>query len=172
MSKRNPLYSTVRAMPPTCASCSTTRTGRPWVTSWYAAVRPAGPAPMIMTGADFARGAVSSGSRGGSGWTVISLRVAAQKSDQEKRVVPRYVSRRRVTFPQLGAHRDRGHDQRELRRRPPLRDREHARGECEEHQHDRASHRLVAGERRHQPEPHAAALSPESERARSVRFGT
>src|SRR5688572_32012862 len=51
MSNLKPLYSTLRARPPTCASCSRTTTGTPRRVSSYAAVRPAGPAPMTTTGA-------------------------------------------------------------------------------------------------------------------------
>src|SRR6188508_906636 len=46
MSKRNPLYSTVRAMPPTCPSFSRTMGERPRRARTYAAVSPAGPPPM------------------------------------------------------------------------------------------------------------------------------
>ena|ERR1700733_6711292 len=49
MSKRKPLYSTVRASPPTTASCSSTTHPTPKFDSSYAAVNPAGPAPRITT---------------------------------------------------------------------------------------------------------------------------
>ena len=47
MSKRQPSRSTVRLIPPTTSSASKTRTGSPCRSSSYAAVSPAGPAPMI-----------------------------------------------------------------------------------------------------------------------------
>ena len=49
ISKRNPLYSTVRARPPTVLSASSTVTWWPLPARRYAAVRPAGPAPQITT---------------------------------------------------------------------------------------------------------------------------
>src|SRR5580700_4654002 len=49
MSKRKPLCSTVRASPPTIASCSSTTHPNPKFDSSYAAVNPAGPAPRITT---------------------------------------------------------------------------------------------------------------------------
>src|SRR5688500_13741322 len=49
MSNRNPLYSTVRARPPTSLSFSRITTGTPRVVSSYPAARPAGPAPITTT---------------------------------------------------------------------------------------------------------------------------
>ena len=50
MSKRQPSRSTVRLMPPTTESASRTVDVAPRLVSMYAAVRPAGPAPMMTTG--------------------------------------------------------------------------------------------------------------------------
>jgi len=56
MSKRQPSRSAVRLMPPTIASPSSTVTGTLRWTSCYAAVSPAGPAPMAtMFGGFFTR---------------------------------------------------------------------------------------------------------------------
>ena len=49
MSKRHPSRSTVRLIPPTTESASRTVAVAPALESMYAAVRPAGPAPMITT---------------------------------------------------------------------------------------------------------------------------
>src|SRR5215831_8125900 len=49
MSKRHPSRSAVRLMPPTTVSASRTVDVTPRLVSTYAAVRPAGPAPMMTT---------------------------------------------------------------------------------------------------------------------------
>src|SRR3954447_608437 len=49
MSKRQPSRSAVRLMPPTTLSPSRTVEAMPDLLSWYAAVRPAGPAPTMTT---------------------------------------------------------------------------------------------------------------------------
>src|ERR1051326_4664340 len=51
MSKRNPWWRIVWARPPTCVSCSKTIVGTPRRVRSYAAVSPAGPAPITTTGA-------------------------------------------------------------------------------------------------------------------------
>src|ERR687888_11661 len=115
MSKRKPLYSTVRAMPPTCESFSNTWTGCPCAASRYAAVRPAGPAPMTTWGAR----------EDDSDMRVAAHAVAAQEANEEERVVPGHVSSRCVNLPQLRADRDRSDHERELGRRAALGDAEH-----------------------------------------------
>src|SRR5919198_962027 len=161
MSKRKPLYSTVRAMPPTCESFSNTWTGCPCAASRYAAVRPAGPAPMTTWGAR----------EDDSDMRVAAHAVAAQEANEEERVVPGHVSSRCVNLPQLRADRDRSDHERELGRRAALGDAEHRGREQDEREHDGTRHRLAGHNRRHQPAADAAALAPESERARAVRFG-
>ena len=47
MSKRHPSRTTVWEMPPISPVASTTVLATPCFANWYAAVRPAGPAPMI-----------------------------------------------------------------------------------------------------------------------------
>src|SRR5262249_21734012 len=63
MSKRQPSRTAVRLIPPTTASDSSTVGATPRFVSMYAAVSPAGPAPMMTT----------SCSADGSGWGVGSL---------------------------------------------------------------------------------------------------
>src|SRR5680860_583963 len=49
MSKRQPSRCAVRLIPPTTVSASRIVDARPCLLNWYAAVRPAGPAPMMRT---------------------------------------------------------------------------------------------------------------------------
>src|SRR5262245_61318454 len=53
MSKRHPLRTAVRLIPPTTLSASRTVGATPRLVSMYAAVRPAGPAPMMTTSWSF-----------------------------------------------------------------------------------------------------------------------
>ena len=75
MSKRQPSRTTVRLMPPTTSSASSTVGATPRLVSMYAAVRPAGPAPMMTTscsargfglGGGFTHGAPSGKGRRGA----------------------------------------------------------------------------------------------------------
>ena len=67
-SKRHPSRSTVREIPPTTSSASSTTGRRPARTNSYAAVSPAGPAPMTTTSS--ARSPTKPAKSGSSGFSV------------------------------------------------------------------------------------------------------
>ena len=126
-------------------------------TSRYAAVRPAGPAPMMMvSGVDW-----GSGIRARFSVTERRPSSLQRQPEQQERVVPRHVGGSRVNLPELRAHGHGGHEQRELRRRPVCRATTNML--AANAKNASTTGRLIAwfrGERRHEPAAQSACAGP------------
>src|ERR1700730_9277032 len=87
MSKRQPSRSTVRLMPPTVVSASSTVARAPFVASMRAAVRPAGPAPMMTMwlSRDPSIMSLFHRPRSGRGYKPAARRAGHVHGDDEKR---------------------------------------------------------------------------------------